>query len=386
MNSRQNKRQKNRQKKREKPKRLAGNKRRENRKRTEKREKVSAIGRLTREMMSDVMETALKKPIQTGEFRKRPVEPAWRCPAGYVYRLVELDACTMEYLTPEDAVTGRVILQLHGGGYIGPMKNIYRRFAVRYSKLSYGADVLSVDYRVAPEHPFPAALEDAAAAYRWLLEEKGYEPDKIVVAGDSAGGGLALSLIMYLKDQKLPLPGGIITMSLWTDVTLSGESYESNYEIDPLFGNSRENMLYQCSYIGDADPKNPYLSPLFGDFSDLPPMLMQAGEYEVLLSDTLQVSEKAKKAGVKVRTSIYAGMFHVFQMGLDLIPESREAWEEVGEFLRIIYGIQRTDDGKPVKKVKNRRPEADARARELLKAMIRGELSGGGKEQEGEKQ
>ena len=135
MNSRQNKRQKNRQKKREKPKRLAGNKRRENRKRTEKREKVSAIGRLTREMMSDVMETALKKPIQTGEFRKRPVEPAWRCPAGYVYRLVELDACTMEYLTPEDAVTGRVILQLHGGGYIGPMKNIYRRFAVRYSKL-----------------------------------------------------------------------------------------------------------------------------------------------------------------------------------------------------------------------------------------------------------
>ena len=175
-------------------------------------------------------------------------------------------------------------------------------------------------------------------------------------------------------------------MSPWTDVTLSGESYESNYEIDPLFGNSRENMLYQCSYIGDADPKNPYLSPLFGDFSDLPPMLMQVGEYEVLLSDTLQVSEKAKKAGVKVRTSIYAGMFHVFQMGLDLIPESREAWEEVGEFLRIIYGIQRTDDGKPVKKVKNRRPEADARARELLKAMIRGELSGGGKEQEGEKQ
>ena len=111
---------------------------------------------------------------------------------------------------------------------------------------------------------------------------------------------------------------------------------------------------------------------------------MQVGEYEVLLSDKMQVSEKAKKSGVKVRTSVYAGMFHVFQMGLDLIPESREAWEEAGEFLRIIYGIQRKDDGKPVKKVKNRRPEAEARARELLKAMIRGELSGGGKEQGGE--
>lgn len=375
-----------RQKKRERKKPLTGEKRRGNRKSAEKREEVSTIGRLTREMMSDVMETALKKPIQTGEFRKRPVEPAWRCPAGYVYQLVELDTCTMEYLTPEDTVTGRVILQLHGGGYIGPMKNIYRRFAVRYSKISYGADVLSVDYRVAPEHPFPAALEDAAAGYRWLLEEKGYEPEKIVVAGDSAGGGLALSLMMYLKDQGIPLPGGIITMSPWTDVTLGGESYESNYETDPLFGNSRENMLYQCSYIGDADTKNPYLSPLFGDFSGLPPMLMQVGEYEVLLSDTIQVSEKAKSAGVKVRTSVYGGMFHVFQMGLDLIPESREAWEEAGEFLRIIYGIQRKDDGKPVKKVKNRRPEAEARAREMLKAMIRGELSGGGKEQGGEGQ
>lgn len=375
-----------RQKKREKIKYLSGEKRGENRKSAEKREEVSAIGRLTREMMSDVMETALKKPIQTGEFRKRPVEPAWRCPAGYVYRLVELDACTVEYLTPEDAVTGRVILQLHGGGYIGPMKNIYRRFAVRYSKISYGADVLSVDYRVAPEHPFPAALEDAAAGYRWLLEEKGYEPEKIVIAGDSAGGGLALSLVLYLKDQGLPLPGGIITMSPWADVTLSGESYESKYEIDPLFGNSRENMLYQCSYIGDADPQNPYLSPLFGDFSGFPPILMQVGEYEVLLSDTLRVSDKAKKAGVKVRTSVYAGMFHVFQMGLDLIPESREAWEEIGEFLRIIYGIQRKDDGKLVKKVKNRKPETEARARELLKAMIRGELSGSRKDQGGEEQ
>ena len=266
------------------------------------------------------------------------------------------------------------------------MKNIYRRFAVRYSKISYGADVLSVDYRVAPEHPFPAALEDAAAGYRWLLEEKGYEPEKIVIAGDSAGGGLALSLVLYLKDQGLPLPGGIITMSPWADVTLSGESYESKYEIDPLFGNSRENMLYQCSYIGDADPKNPYLSPLFGDFSGFPPILMQVGEYEVLLSDTLRVSDKAKKAGVKVRTSVYAGMFHVFQMGLDLIPESREAWEEIGEFLRIIYGIQRKDDGKLVKKVKNRKPETEARARELLKAMIRGELSGSRKDQGGEEQ
>ena len=102
------------------------------------------------------------------------------------------------------------------------MKNIYRRFAVKYSKLSYGADVLTIDYRVAPENPFPAAVEDAVYAYKWLLDEKNYKPDQIVVAGDSAGGGLALALCMYAKDHGLPLPGGVITMSPWTDVTLSG--------------------------------------------------------------------------------------------------------------------------------------------------------------------
>lgn len=136
------------------------------------RKEVSMIGNLTRDMMRDVMETSLKKPIQTGEFRKNPVEPAWRCPNDYIYELIPTGKFVMEYLKPKQAVTGRVILQLHGGGYIGPMKNIYRRFAVKYSELGFGADVLTPDYRVAPEHPFPAALEDAVYAYKWLLNEK----------------------------------------------------------------------------------------------------------------------------------------------------------------------------------------------------------------------
>ncbi|MDD6075002.1 MAG: alpha/beta hydrolase [Otoolea sp.] len=340
------------------------------------RHKVSRIGTMTREMINDVMETALKKPIQTGEFRKNPVEPAWRCPSGYLYEMVDGGGFVMEYLKPEQTVTGRVILQLHGGGYIGPMKNIYRRFAVKYSKISFGADVLTPDYRVAPEYPFPTALEDAVAAYRWLLEEKQYEPGQIVVAGDSAGGGLALALALYAKDHGMPLPGGLILMSPWTDVSLSGASYETNYEIDPLFGNSRENMLYQCSYIGDADPKNPYLSPLFGDFTGFPPMLFQVGSYEVLLDDTRAAAKKAREAGVKVRCSVYDGMFHVFQMGLDLIPESREAWEEAEEYLRIIYRIRREPEGTVVKKVKNRKPESEERARKNLLAFLKRELNG----------
>ena len=129
-------------------------------------------------------------------------------------------------------------------------------------------------------------------------------------------------------------------------------------------------MLFHSSYIGDTDPKNPYLSPLFGDFQGFPPVLMQVGSYEVLLSDTLGVADKLKQAGVRRRLSVYEGMFHVFQMGLDLIPESREAWNEVEEFLRITYGISRKPDGKVVKRVKTQRKKSAAQvAGRVLEAM-----------------
>lgn len=341
-----------------------------------RKKKVSVRGNLVREMMQNVMETSLKQPIQTGELRKKPVEPAWICPSGYEYEIIENDSFQMEYLRPEGVVTGRVILQLHGGGYIGPMKNIYRRFAVRYSKISFGSDVLTIDYRVAPENPYPAALEDAVFAYKWLIHEKGYAPEKVVVAGDSAGGGLSLVLGLYLKDHQLPMPCGFITMSPWTDLTNSGESYVTNYETDPLFGNSTDNMLYNSSYIGANDPKDPYISPLFGEYKEFPPVLMQVGSLEVLLSDTLAVAKKLKAANVKRRLSVYQGMFHVFQMGLDLIPESREAWEEVEEFLRIVYNISIKPEGKLVRRVKNT-PEKKVRdMTRLLIAMMKKELNG----------
>lgn len=315
---------------------------------------VSIRGNLVRDLMKDVMETSLRQPIQTGEFRKSPKEPAWKCPAGYEYELIEAPDFMMEYLKPEGVDTKRVILQLHGGGYIGPMKNIYRRFAVQYSKLSFGGDVLTLDYRVAPEFPYPAALEDAVYGYRWLLEEKGYQPDQITVAGDSAGGGLALALCLYLRDRGIPMPGGVIAMSAWADLTCSGESYESCYTIDPLFGNSKDNMLYDSSYIGEGDPKDPYMSPVFGEYHDFPPVLMQVGTYEVLLDDTRRVAGKLREAGGKLRLSEYDGMFHVFQMGLHLFPESKEAWDEVGQFLQRIYNIERRPEGTPVKRVRKK--------------------------------
>lgn len=305
-----------------------------------KEKKTSIRGNLVRELIANITDTSLGEPIQTGKFRKHPVEPQWKCPSGYLYEKMKIDDFIMEYLKPEEKSSGKVILQLHGGGYIGPMKNLYRRFAINYSELSKGAEVLTIDYRVAPEDPFPAALEDAVAAYRWLIEEKNYESKDIMVVGDSAGGGLALALCLYLRDNMISLPAGIVTMSPWNDLTNSGTSYIENYEIDPLFGKTTNNMLYDSTYIGENDPHNPYISPIYGDFTGFPPMLMQVGTHEVLLSDTLIVAEKAKKQNVKVKLSVYEGMFHVFQMSGDLIPESKAAWREVGTFINRIWKIK----------------------------------------------
>ena len=264
------------------------------------RKTVSMIGNLTRDMMSDVMETSLKKPIQTGEFRKNPVEPAWRCPAEYIYELVKTEQFVMEYLKPKQAVTGRVILQLHGGGYIGPMKNIYRRFAVKYSQISFGADVLTPDYRVAPEHPYPAALDDALESYQYLLQ-KGYEPGQIMLAGESAGGGLIYCLCLKLKELGMELPCGLIGISPWTDLTGSGDSYRENRENDPSM---TPELLQFYAGCYTENPTDPLCSPLFGDLTGLPPSLLFVGGDEVMLDDTRALHEKLLAAGCRSRLHI----------------------------------------------------------------------------------
>lgn len=301
-----------------------------------KYKKLSIIGHIVRDIMDNITDSSLGEPIQTGKFRRHPVEPPWKCPKDYFYEKIKLANCVIEKLLPEEGSNGKVILQLHGGGYIGPMKNTYRRFALKYSQISGGSEVVTPDYRVAPKYPFPAAFEDAIASYNWILNEKNFKPKDIIVVGDSAGGGLALALGLYLKDNNLPLPAAFITMSPWTDLTNSGSSHKDNFELDPLFGKTKNNMLYNSSYIGGNNPFNYYISPVFGDFSGFPPMLMQVGTYEVLLSDTLSIAEKAKDLNVEIKLSVYEGMFHVFQMGGDLIPESKVAWEEVETFINNI--------------------------------------------------
>ncbi len=303
----------------------------------EKQEKETSIqGTVIREMIAHFTSyNLIGKKIKSGELRKKMVEPEWKVPAGYQLTEIQRENFVMEWLQPENTTEEKVLLQLHGGGYVGKMRNAYRDFAVRFSELGNGMPVLTIDYRVAPENPYPAALEDAYSAYTWLMEQ-GYDAEQIVVSGDSAGGGLAMALCMYLKDNQKPLPCGIIAMSPWTDLTNSGESYVTNYENDPLFGKTRDSLLYNRDYLGFESARNPYISPVFGDFKGFPPMLIQVGDYEMLLSDAQMAAQKAKEQGVKVRLSIYEGMFHVFQMAMDMMPESRNAWKEVKRFLCIL--------------------------------------------------
>lgn len=297
---------------------------------------ISIRGRMVRELIAHFHSDMLTEDdIKGGGIRKKLEEAPWKCPEGYEVFPVSMEQFEMELLKPEEDKKELVILQLHGGGYVGRLRNSHRATAVLYSKAGKNCSVLTVDYRVAPEHPYPAALEDGLAAYNWLLEQ-GYKGSQIVIGGDSAGGGLAMAITMYIRDHNKEMPAGIVAMSPWTDLTASGASYQDNFEIDPVFGKTKESLIYNNAYPGEENPENPYISPAFGSFESFPPMLVQVGTHEMLFSDSVSVVEKAKQVGVKVRFSPYEGMFHVFQRAMLLLPESRKAWIEVERFLEKI--------------------------------------------------
>lgn len=286
---------------------------------------------------SNYLRTHLREEKRTDS----DLDKNFRYPEHLSKERIDLDNFSMELLKWNDKnelfdkPSDKVILQLHGGGYIGAFKNIYRTMAGLYGEVSCGADVLSIDYRVGPEFKHPAALEDALCAYDWLLDN-GYTEDKIVLAGDSAGGGLAMALCHLLKDKGRKLPSAIVAMSPWTDLLSTGASYKDNYDVDPVFGNDSSNLIYDNPYVEDTDKSDKYISPLYGDFEGFPPMLIQVGSNEMLLDDSRLVAEKAKEAGVQVKLSIYEGMFHVFQMGAKLMPESMKAWNEVSKFFDVL--------------------------------------------------
>ena len=250
--------------------------------------------------------------------------------SGFNYQPWQLGDMKMEWITPEGANEKKVLLYFHGGGYCTGSINTHRASVSQIIK-GAGIKALMVDYRLAPENKFPAAVEDAATAYNWLLQN-GYSSDDICFGGDSAGGGLALASLLYLRDNNIPLPKCAIALSPWTDHTLSGNSYLGNKDIDPMLV-AEGFPVWSKHYTGEEDPKNPYISPLFGDLRGLPPIYIQVGEDEMLLDDSIRFAEKAKAAGVDITLDVYAEMFHVFQAFWLVLSLAKKANAQLGQFL-----------------------------------------------------
>jgi acetyl esterase/lipase len=236
-----------------------------------------------------------------------------------------------EWVSVPESDSSRVIIYFHGGGYSIGSAETHRDLVARLCRAAR-ARALSVDYRLAPEHRFPAAVDDAVASYRWLLDQ-GVPSGAIVIAGDSAGGGLALGATLALRDKAVPLPAAIVCMSPVTDHLKTGASMDSKAALDPLVQRktSTENSK---RYIGpEGDPKAPYASPLYGDPRGLPPILILVGTSEVLLDDSTRFAERARDAGVPVEIEVWDEMIHIWPFFADL-PEAGKAVERIGAFIR----------------------------------------------------
>jgi acetyl esterase/lipase len=235
-----------------------------------------------------------------------------------------------EWIEWRGADAGRVILYLHGGGYVLCSPRTHRDLICRIAR-ACGARALSIEYRRGPEHPHPAALDDAVAAYRWLLK-RGTDPKRIAVMGDSAGGGLTLALLQTLRRLKIPLPACAVCMSPWADLTCSGETHRTNMRRDPVLP-APVLPGFARLYLPEGDLANPAVSPLFGDFAKLPPILIHVGTDEILLDDSRRVAEKARQAGTAVELKIWPRMIHVFQAMAFMLPQARQAIREIGAFV-----------------------------------------------------
>jgi monoterpene epsilon-lactone hydrolase len=236
-----------------------------------------------------------------------------------------------EWVTAPGAASDRAILHLHGGGYVIGSINTHRALAAGLSRAAK-ARVLLIGYRLAPEHPHPAAVEDALAAYRWLLAQD-FSPKRLAIAGDSAGGGLTIAALVALRDAGEKLPAAGVCLSPWVDLEGIGESMTTKAELDPMV---KKDSLVQLAtlYLGGKDPRTPLAAPLYADLSGLPPLLILAGTWETLLDDASRIAERARKAGVDVTYEPAEGMIHVWQLFAPILDEGRQSIERIGQYVQ----------------------------------------------------
>jgi monoterpene epsilon-lactone hydrolase len=243
----------------------------------------------------------------------------------------QIERMKAEWIIPKaNPDTKKVLLYFHGGGYAAGSINTHRAQVSQLVMLS-GIRALLIEYRLAPEHKYPAPIEDAVLAYDWLLANN-YLPEHIAFGGDSAGGGLTVGALLYLRDQGKPLHKCAICLSPWLDLTLSGGSQVTKELADPMLVKEAF-PLWVSNYLGDADPRSPYASPLFAELHGLPPVYIQVGSEEMLLDDSVRFADKAKAAGSTVTLEIFEGYFHVFQAFFRVLNQAREANKKLAAFL-----------------------------------------------------
>jgi len=242
---------------------------------------------------------------------------------------IDHDGLTYEWLIPKEPGSEKVILYIHGGGFVLPLCNPSRLVAARLARTT-GMRTLLVRYRLAPDHPFPAALEDCVGAYRWLTRSGATTPEQVVMAGESAGGNLVVTAMLSLRDFGDPLPSAGVCICPVFDFEGSGSFREQD---DPMIHADLVTDMLDA-YRGSADPRHPRLSPLYGDLCGLPPLLIQTGELEILRSGAEGLAARAEEAGVPTTLEVWPGMWHYWHMFVRTLPEARDALGSVGDFLR----------------------------------------------------
>ncbi|MEO0983229.1 MAG: alpha/beta hydrolase [Pseudomonadota bacterium] len=254
---------------------------------------------------------------------------------GVTISETELDGVAGLKLTPADAKPGRALLYFHGGGYVLGSPATHRGLVSQVAA-AMQAEAWSMDYRLAPEAPFPAAIEDGVAAYRGLLDS-GIAPESIIISGDSAGGGTTVATALKARDDGLPMPAGLIPLSPWVNLENTGWSYGEKAELDPMITKQSIDKMAE-TYLNGGDAKQPYASPVHADLAGLPPMLIQVGPNEVLLSDSITLAERAGAAHVPVTLEIWPRMIHVFQAFYPFLSDARAAIARMGAWAETRWG------------------------------------------------
>ena len=292
-------------------------------------EQAQAVHRLLREQRAAAGTTVPSRAEQLAAAER--VGDSTTEPAGVTYEDITVDGVPAQWVNPDGADLRRVLLYFHGGGFCFCSMHSHRKLVGHLAKAA-GCRALNVDYRLAPEHPHPAALTDALTAYRWLLEH-GTEARGVIVAGDSAGGGIALALLVNARDMGLQLPAAGVLCSPWVDLAMTGDSVTTRADVDVRQDPVSTKWCAKLFLAGQS-PRDPYASPLYADLTGLPPLYVQAGDWDILVDDATRLADRARCAGVDVRLDVFPEMLHAHQIWAGNMPEADAAVARIGDYAR----------------------------------------------------